>query len=195
MQERISPDSDVRIVQDLSQFVLPNGFRGRSAIVCQLWWIVQETLFRWSPQFAYGFRRTLLRTFGCRVGSGVIIRPTVRITYPWKVSIADNVWIGDHAELYSLGDIVVEHDAVISQNCYLCTGSHDASDVRFPIFVRRITIESEAWLCADVFVMPGVTIGRGAVVGARSLVTSDIPSLKMAVGSPARVKCDRPHRS
>jgi len=68
----------------------------------QLWWLVQATLFHGSPQFAYGFRRWLLRCFGAKVGRGVVIRPSVTITYPWKVSIGDHAWVGDDVVLYSV---------------------------------------------------------------------------------------------
>src|SRR5690606_37453676 len=70
-------------VQDLARFRLPPGFRGRSALVVQLWWLVQATLFRLSPQVCYGWRRWLLRLFGARIGQGVLVRPSARITYPW----------------------------------------------------------------------------------------------------------------
>ncbi|MBL4654138.1 MAG: colanic acid biosynthesis acetyltransferase WcaF, partial [Flavobacteriales bacterium] len=86
--------------QKLDQFKLPHGFRGRSVLIVQLWWLVQSTLFAMSPQFMYGWRVMLLRLFGAKVGEGVIIRPSVRVTYPWKVKVGHHVWIGDHAELY-----------------------------------------------------------------------------------------------
>ena len=111
--------------QDLTFFRLPKGFRGGSAIKVQLWWLIQATLFHHSPQFAYGFRRWILRCFGAQVGQGTIIRPTVTITYPWKVTIGDYAWIGDDVVLYSLGDIEIGSHAVVSQKCYLCTGDHD----------------------------------------------------------------------
>ncbi|HZK48193.1 MAG TPA: colanic acid biosynthesis acetyltransferase WcaF, partial [Thermoleophilia bacterium] len=69
--------------QDLSQFQIPDGFRGRSRVAVQLWWLVQSTVFRWSPQVAYGFRRWLLRRFGAKVGSHVLVRPSASTTYPW----------------------------------------------------------------------------------------------------------------
>lgn len=177
--------------QDLSRFALPEGFRGRNKIVCQIWWMVQDTIFRWSPQFAFGFRRMLLRAFGAKVGRKVLIRPTVRVTFPWKVSIEDFAWIGDYAELYSLGEIHIGKNAVISQKCYLCTGSHDPSLPMFPIYSKPIRIEREVWLCADVFVMPGVTVHQAAVVAARATVTHDVPERAVAVGSPARVVGER----
>ena len=173
-------------VQDLRSFRLPPGFRGRSALIVQLWWLVEATLFRLSPQVAYGWRRCLLRVFGAHVGNGSRIRPSAHITYPWKVTIGDEAWIGDGATLYSLGQIHIGANAVISQNCYLCAASHDFTKPDFPIFARTITIEPEAWLAADVFVAPGITIGRGAVVGSRSSVFSDLPALMLCYGSPAR---------
>ena len=90
---------------DLSGFSMPPNFRGRRALVVQLWWLVQALLFRPSPQFMYGWRAWLLRLFGAKVGKGSVIRPSVVITYPWKVTLGNNVWIGDDANLYSLGDI------------------------------------------------------------------------------------------
>ena len=92
-------------LQRLDRFAIPRGFRGRSIFWVQSWWLVQSTVFRWSPQFAYGLRRTLLRIFGAKIGVGVIIRPSVTVTYPWKVSICDHSWIGDDVVLYSLGEI------------------------------------------------------------------------------------------
>ena len=102
-------------MQLLNTFKLPENFRGKNAFVVQLWWIVQGTFFRMSPQFLYGFRNFLLRLFGAKIGKKVIIRPTVKITYPWKVSIGDYSWIGDDVVLYSLGEIEIGKNVVISQ--------------------------------------------------------------------------------
>lgn len=172
--------------QDLSKFVLPSGFRGRSAVYVQIWWAVQATLFRHSPQFAYGFRRLLLRFFGARIGRNVIIRPSVRITYPWKLSVGDYSWIGDFVELYSLAPIVIGSNSVISQYSYLCAGDHDYSKIDFPIRGTTINISDEVWVAAGVFIAPGTSIGRGAVVGARSSVFADLPSGMICIGSPCR---------
>ncbi len=102
-------------VQDLRAFRLPPNFRGRPAWMVQLWWLVQATLFRLSPQICYGWRRFLLRLFGCKAGQGVRVRPTAEITYPWKVSIGDWSWIGDRVTLYSLGNIEIGDNVVVSQ--------------------------------------------------------------------------------
>lgn len=173
-------------VQKLDTFVLPPGFRGRPGWLVQLWWLVELTVFRLSPQFMYSWRRWLLRLFGASVGKGVILRPTVRVTYPWKVSIGDYAWIGDDVVLYSLGEIEIGENAVISQRSYLCTGGHDYQKQTFDIFSQKIVIEPEAWIATDVFIAPGVRIGRGAVIGARSSVYKNMPPMMICVGNPAQ---------
>lgn len=170
--------------QDLSQFRLPTEFRGRSGIWVQIWWLTQASLFRWSPQFAYGFRRWLLRCFGAQVGSGVIVRPSATITYPWKVAIGDHAWVGDDAVLYSLGEIEIGAHAVVSQRSYLCASDHDYAQPDFPIRARKITVGAQAWVAADVFIAPGVRIGEGAVIGARSSVFKDMPPGMVCFGYP-----------
>jgi putative colanic acid biosynthesis acetyltransferase WcaF len=178
-------------MQLLNTFKLPENFRGKNAFVVQLWWIVQGTIFRMSPQFLYGFRNFLLRLFGANIGKKVIIRPTVRITYPWKVSIGDYSWIGDDVVLYSLGEIEIGKNVVISQKTYICSASHDYLKSDFPIFAKKNIIEDECWLATDVFVSPGITIGKRSVIGSRSSVYKDIPSNKVCVGSPAKIIRER----
>jgi putative colanic acid biosynthesis acetyltransferase WcaF len=180
------------VVQDLSSFHLPAGFRGRSAVVVQLWWLVQALLFRTSPQFMYGFRRALLRLFGARIGRNVLVRPTARIVYPWKLSIGDNSWVGDFAELYSLGNIEIGRDAVVSQYAYLCTGSHDHRSPAFDITTQTIVVEDEAWIAAGAFVHPGVRVARGSVIGARAVLRADSEPYGIYAGDPARRISTRP---
>jgi len=172
--------------QKLDEYKTPEGFRGKSAITVQIWWIVQASLFKLSPQVMYGWRRFLLRCFGAEIGKGVIIRPSAQITYPWKVKIGDYSWIGDEVVLYSLGDIIIGNNTVISQKSYICTGTHDYTKADFPILGKKIIIGDECWLATDVFVSPGVTIDNGAVIGARSTVIKDLESNSVYVGSPVR---------
>lgn len=171
---------------DLSKFVVPPGFRGRSAAFVQLWWLVEAVLFRPSPQFAYAYRSWLLRLFGAKVGVGSVIRPSVRITYPWKVALGDYVWIGDDVVLYSLGNITVGSNSVISQGSYICAGDHDYRQVSFPIRARDVTVGNEVWLAARVFVGPGVSVADGCVVGASSVVMRNLEKAGVWCGNPCR---------
>ncbi|MGR4862529.1 WcaF family extracellular polysaccharide biosynthesis acetyltransferase [Caulobacter sp. LARHSG274] len=172
-------------VQDLATFRLPAHFRGRSALVVQLWWLVQAVLFHPSPQFLYGWRNGLLRLFGAKIGKNVIIRPSVRVTYPWKLEIGDNSWVGDFVELYTLGEIKIGDNAVVSQYTYLCTGSHDMRSPSFDIYAKPIVVEDEAWIASGVFVHPGVTVARCSVVGARSVLSKDTEPFGVYAGYPA----------
>ena len=176
------------IYQDLSQFSVAPGFRGRAGIVVLIWQLVDSTLFRLSPQPLYAWRRWLLRLFGADVGVGVIIRSSARITYPWKVSFGDYCWIGDHAEIYSLGHISIGSHSVVSQRCYICSGTHDYSDITFPLVAKPVVIEDECWVATDCFLAPGVRVGRGAIVAARSTVLSDVPEGAIVAGAPATVR-------
>ena len=177
--------------QNLNIYKTPKGFRGRSKLMVQLWWIVQATIFKWSPQFLYGWRRMLLRSFGAEIGKGVIIRPSVKVTYPWKLVVGDYSWIGDEVTLYTLGSISIGKNAVISQKSYLCTGTHDYQSTNFRIYSEPIRIEDKCWVATDVYVAPGVTIQEGAVVGARSSVYNNLPPHMVCIGNPAKPIKDR----
>ena len=172
--------------QDLSRFQLPQGSRGRPAWLVQLWWLFDALLVRSTPQALYAWRRFAWRLFGARVGRAVLIRPGARATYPWKVAIGDHCWIGDNVTLYSVAEITIGAHAVVSQDAYLCAATHDHRNIAFPLIVSPITVEPEAWIAARAFVGPGVRIGRGAVVGACSVLLADVPEATIVVGNPAR---------
>ncbi len=174
-------------MQELKGFTVPKGFRGGNPLKVQLWWAVQATLFQWSPQIAYRWRAWLLKRFGATIGKNVVIRPSVTITYPWKLTLGDYAWVGDDAVLYNLAPITIGANAVVSQKSYLCTGSHDYLSDHFDIYAEPIVIGEKCWLATDVFVAPGVTVGNNTVVGARSSVFKSLPENKICRGNPAQV--------
>lgn len=180
------------VFQDLSAFSLPEKFRGRSAVLVQLWWIVQGTIFAWTPDIMYPFRSWLLRIFGAKIGHGVRFRPSARVTYPWNLSVGDDSWIGHDTVMYNLAKISIGRDVALAHGVYLCTGLHDVTDVAFRIDAKPITIEDECWLANDCFIAPGVTLGRGVVIGARSTVLGDMPAGMICYGYPCRAV--RPRR-
>ena len=177
--------------QNLKAYKTPNNFRGRCAFTVQLWWIVQAMLFSTSPQIMFGWRRFLLRCFGAKIGKKVLIRPSVKTTYPWNLSIGDYSWIGDEVVLYSLGEIEIGEHTVISQRSYICTASHKYNAPEFSIYSEKVSVGAQCWLAADVYVAPGLIIEDGVVVGARSTVLSDLKGYKVYVGSPVKCIKDR----
>ena len=114
-----------------------------------------------------------------------------KITYPWKLTLGDYAWVGDDVNLYTLGEITIGAHSVISQKSYLCTGSHDHASQHFTINATPIVIGEKCWLATDVFVAPGVTIGDGTVVGARSSVFKSLPANVVCRGNPAVVIRER----
>lgn len=185
------PVLDVAPLVDLRQYDQSRYDRGRPGWFIILWWLVQAIAFPLSPHSFNGFRQWLLRLFGAKIGKGVIIRPTARFTYPWKVEIGDYSWIGDDVVFYSLEKIRLGCHCVISQECYLCTGSHDIQDPAFSLMTSEITIGNGVWIATDCFVAPGVQIGANAVIGARSSVFSNIPAQQVCWGTPARPRYQR----
>ena len=159
-----------------------------------LWALVQATLFRWSPRPLHGFRARLLRLFGADIPAPgqVVVFPTARVMFPWKLALASRAMVGPHVNLYNLAPITLGRGANVSQNCHLCAGTHDYARCSMPLVARPIAIGENAWLGADVFVGPGVTVGELCVVGARSVVVRDLPSRMICAGNPCRPLKERP---
>ncbi|MEL6320741.1 MAG: hormogonium polysaccharide biosynthesis acetyltransferase HpsU [Cyanobacteria bacterium J06626_14] len=176
---------------DLRQYDQAGFQRGRSTVVVMLWWLLQAIIFPMTLHNANSIRVALLRLFGAKIGCSVLIRPTARFTYPWKVEIGDYSWIGDDVVFYSLEQIRIGAHCVVSQKSYLCTGSHDIHDVAFRLQVDPIRIGNGAWVATDCFVAPGVTIGANAVIGARSSVFADMPADHVCFGSPCKPRYPR----
>jgi putative colanic acid biosynthesis acetyltransferase WcaF len=152
-----------------------------------LWEVLSPPLFAWTPRPLWGWRRLVLRLFGARIGSHVHIHPTVRIAIPWNLEIGAGAAVGDHAILYSLGKITLGDAVTVSQYAHLCAGSHDFRDPAMPLTKPPIMIGSGAWVCADAFIGPGVTVGALAVVGARAVAMKDVAEGVVVGGNPAQV--------
>jgi putative colanic acid biosynthesis acetyltransferase WcaF len=171
--------------QDLSRF--GGTARGREAWRAQLWWLFQALFVLPTPQYLFGWRRFALILFGAKIGKHVLIRPGVRVTYPWNLTIGDYVWIGDNTTLYSVAEISIGSHSVISQEAYLCAGTHDYQDVSFRFVSAPISIAEECWIATRAYIGPGVKIGHAAVIGAGSIVMKCVDPRTIVVGNPAKV--------
>jgi len=152
-----------------------------------LWAGVEATLFRCSFHTMNRWRSLLLRLFGAKVGKHCIIRRTLRVFYPWNVEIGEMCILGDSASLYSLGKITLGDRSMVSQEAYLCAGTHDYTKASLPLVTMPITVNREAWVCARAFVGPGVTVGEGAVVAAGAVVVKNVEPWMVVGGNPAKV--------
>lgn len=150
-------------------------------------WAFGKILFCLIPRPFYAPRRVLLRCFGAKIGQQVNIAGSAAIYFPWNLEIGDWSAIGEHAYIYNLGKITIGEKATLSQRAHLCAGSHDYTDPALPLLKPMIAVGNQVWLCADTFVGPGVTVGEGAVVGARAVVMKDVEPWAVVAGNPARV--------
>ncbi|MBA3831745.1 MAG: putative colanic acid biosynthesis acetyltransferase [Chthoniobacterales bacterium] len=141
----------------------------------------------WTPKPANPWRLFWLRVFDARIDGIPFVHQRARIAIPWKLTLHDRACLGDRANAYSLGEIEIGARAVVAQEAYLSTGSHDFTRASCPLVVGKITIGEDAFVGARVFVMPGVTIGARAIIGACSVVTHDVPNDVVAAGNPCRV--------
>lgn len=151
-----------------------------------VWGLVYIIFFRYSPKPFHSWRIMILRKFGAKVGMGVHVYPKVQIWAPWNLELGDFTGIGNGAILYSQGKISIGHRSIISQGAHLCAGTHDYTQNGFPLITKPVTIGSHVWIAAEAFIHPGISIEEGCVVGARSVVTKDMPAWMVCSGHPCR---------
>ena len=149
-----------------------------------IWKIIYYFLFRPSPTPLHIWRVFILRLFGAKIGKGVHFYPRVDIWAPWNITVGNYSGIANGVILYSQGEIIIGEKVVISQGAHLCTGSHDYTQKGFPLYTKPIVIHSHAWIAAEAFIHPGVIIQTGVVVGARSVVISNLPEWMVCSGHP-----------
>lgn len=157
----------------------------RKEILGRILWTLFGVLFTFSPRPLWFWRNAMLRVFGAKVGKNVRFHPSARITIPWNLEVGDDVGIGDRANLYALGKIKIDNRATISQGAHLCAGSHDHLDPKMTLRKDPINIGEDAWVCAEAFIGPGVSVGDRAIVGARAVVTKTVSVDAIVVGNPA----------
>ncbi len=158
---------------------------GRSRFWQIAWFFTGLPLLRCSLLPSSRLRVLLLRLFGARVGAGAVIKPGVRVKYPWHLKIGDDCWLGEDCWIDNLTAVCLGDNVCISQGAYLCTGNHDWSDVCFGLSVNPIQLGDSAWVGSRAFIGPGVVLGEGAVAAAGSVVARSIPDFEIFAGNPA----------
>ena len=137
------------------------------------------------PKLCFKFYRLTLLLFRAKIGIGSKIYPSAVIHSPWKLSVGNFTCIGPNSSIYNISHITIGDNVTISQGAFLCTGSHDITLISKPLVSKPITVDNHAWICADAFVGPGVTVAEGSVLSARSVAFRDIPPWQVHTGNPA----------
>lgn len=172
-----------------------NQFSFRQKVARVLWALVRAVLFR--PTFARFYpcqlwRNLVLRMFGTKTWYQAQYFPTVKIWAPWNLKTGRSVAIDDNVDLYNVAPIIMGHMVSISRRAFLCTASHDISNVGRPLTTAPIVIGNGVWIGAEAYIGPGVAIGDGAVIAARAVVVKDVPAWTVVGGNPARFIKERP---
>ena len=169
----------------LDRFTKRDDVRGRSPLL-ELAWLISQAIFvsSWHP--SSWVRVKVLRLFGAQIGAGVVLKPGVRIKFPWKLKIGDHSWIGESVWIDNLADVAIGSHCCISQGAYLCTGNHDWSLPTFDLIVQPIELNDGTWLGAFSRVAPGVVTGKDAVLSMGGVATSDLDAAMVYAGNPAK---------
>lgn len=170
---------------DLSQY--RNALSRRHQVIRLLWGLVWAVLARPLPRsVGSGWKRFLLRLFGARIDGTAVVYSSAKVYYPANLEMHAYSCLAQGVDCYNVAQVTVGANTTVSQGAYLCTASHDISDPLNPLVTAPIVIEDQAWVAADAFVGMGVTIGQGAVVGARAAVFKDVEPWTVVGGNPAK---------
>jgi putative colanic acid biosynthesis acetyltransferase WcaF len=172
------------VLRPRDRIFLPQTFGER---VKSFWWsIVRSTMFRWSPPAFNFWRVLLLQAFGARIKGRVVVAPSVRIEFPWNLTLGSNVVLCDHVIVNCMGRVEIGSGTRVSQYSHIISGTHDYTSQDMRIVRRPITIGTNVWIAADAFVGPGVCVGDGCLLAARSSAFRDLPPDQVCMGEPAR---------
>jgi putative colanic acid biosynthesis acetyltransferase WcaF len=150
-----------------------------------LWYYVNITFFKNSLIISSALKVILLRVFGAKIGQGVVIKPSVNIKYPWKLTIGNNSWIGEEVWIDNLSDVIIEQSVTISQGALLLTGSHDHTKESFDFISLPIVLQHGVWIGARAVVYGGITCYSHAVLSLNAVAETDLKSYTIYKGNPA----------
>lgn len=171
---------------DLQQFNNAGFDRGASRLKELLWWVVRTLVFNSSFPIPSPVKVFFLKCFGSKIGKRVVIRSRTNITFPWRLELGNDVWIGDEVLILSLAKVTIGSSVCISQRSFICTGSHDFQAIGFDLITKPIKIHDGCWLGAQCFVGPGVEFGESSRCLAGAVVVRDVRKGDTVGGVPAK---------
>lgn len=172
---------------DLAHYSVAHFDRGASRLQDALWFAVKCVFFLNPVPWPSAWRVAWLRIFGAQIGRGVVIRGNVNISFPWRLTMGDHVWLGEEVAILSLAPVTIESSVCVSQRAFLCTGTHNFYLPTFDLQTKPICLRQGCWVAAQAFIGPGVEIGTGSVVSAGSVVMENVAPRTLVRGNPATV--------
>jgi putative colanic acid biosynthesis acetyltransferase WcaF len=159
-----------------------------------LWGLAWLILCRWTPRPFHGWRALVLRMFGAKIGSGAKVYPDARIWAPWRLAMGEGSTLGNGVDCYNVDWVRLGPQAVVSQRAFLCTATRDIDDADNPLMTAPVVLERLAWVGAEAYVGPGVTLDEGAVLAARGVAVRPVPAWTVVGGNPAKLIRERLRR-
>jgi putative colanic acid biosynthesis acetyltransferase WcaF len=163
-------------------------YKPASRLKIALWMLCSICFIQSSLPWPMAFKRSLLRLFGAKLGKGVVIKPTVHIKYPWKLKVANHVWIGEKVWIDNLDEVILENHVCLSQGSMLLCGNHDYKKETFDLMTAPITLKEGVWIGAQATVCPGVKAAKNSILSVGSVATKDLEEGMIYQGVPAIIK-------
>lgn len=176
-------------MEDLDLANYRNRHSLKSKILRACWNLTWALLGRWTPEHSRIFnvwRVMLLKLFGAKIGRNCVVKSSCEVWQPWNLTMGDYVALSEHVICYTVDKITIGSQTTISRDTFLCCASHDVTSPIMELTYAPITIGSNAWIAARVIVMPGRTVGDGAVVAAGAVVVKDVEPWTVVGGNPAK---------
>jgi putative colanic acid biosynthesis acetyltransferase WcaF len=162
-----------------------SSFGLRHRLFRAVWSLAWIFLCAWTPPPLHFWRRLVIVLFGGKIARSARVYASARIWYPPNLVMEEHSCLGPRVTCYNIALVTLRQYAIASQGAYLCTGSHDIADSYFQLIAKPIVIGENGWIATEAFVGPGVTIGEGAVLGARGVTFKDLTPWSINVGNPA----------
>jgi putative colanic acid biosynthesis acetyltransferase WcaF len=176
-----------RLTVNLRNYTTAGFDRGAPKWMEILWILLRCAFFVTPIPYPSALKTGVLRWFGAKVGRRVVIRSMVNISFPWRLEIGDDVWIGEGVWILSLASVTVESNVCVSQRSYLCSGTHEYRKDTFDLVTKPIRVREGSWIAAGAFVGPGVEIGPNSVISAGSVALRNVAAHTVVRGNPAQV--------
>ena len=172
------------IYTDLSKFDIGN-YQAGTKIKIYIWFFINYYIFDSALPWPYKLKRLLLIWFGATIGRGLVIKPKVRIKYPWRLSVGNYCWIGESVWIDNLEHVYIGNNVSISQGAMLLTGNHDYTKSNFPYRLGKITIDDGVWIGAKAVVCPGIRCASHSILTVNSVASKDLNEWSIYAGNPA----------
>ena len=169
---------------DLSQFD-NSWYKPGSKIKIIIWFFFNAFYLQSKYNPSSGVKKFVLRLFGARIGSGVVLKPSISVKYPWKLKIGNNVWIGENVWIDNLGEVTIGNNVCLSQGSMLLCGNHNCKKQSFDLMVGTITLEDGVWIGAKSIVTQNVTCHSHSILAVQSVASSSLDSYSIYKGNPA----------